>query len=110
MSYRTPFVTSYIYPPDRAAISHIVDVLQRWAIDVRVIDIPPTGSYAISGLVTATWPGAIPADNINELDDMLRAGGVAVRLAFAFAGESAEDQFVYVYEANEQATITRRPS
>jgi hypothetical protein len=92
MSYRNPFVTSLLYTSGREFIPQI-----QAALSVHFSGIERHGDY-FCGLHSRSYPGALVAEELEQLADSLRSNGVMCKFSIAFAGEEDEDNVLFKYD------------
>jgi hypothetical protein len=90
MSFRNPLTTSYLKDAD--AIANIRKALAEF---VQFND--ADNEHYVSGLHTATWPGALAGRDLQYMSDALQAAGVKCDFVIVFAGEQPEDQLIVRY-------------
>lgn len=92
MSYRNPFVTSFIYgatEDERAAIL---------AILASTFDAAHQHGEWFAGIHSRGYPGALMGEELEQLRDQLQQAGIQIPFTIAFAGESEPDQLIWHYE------------
>lgn len=93
MSYRNPFVTSYLRSASLYERELIGAVLRRHFTAVVSHD-----AYFFSGLHRRAFPGALQMEELEQLTEALRANEVKTPFCIVFAGEAEADQITFVYE------------
>jgi len=103
LSFRNPFVTSYLYPDfDDVMIDRLASLLrEQFDCADRVCPFRETDGSVNAGRVIVgkhhrTWPGALVAEELDQLKEKLAGSGIP-SFTLAFAGEDEEDRVLFVY-------------
>jgi hypothetical protein len=104
MSYRNPFITSVLSDPNMKDLLIILDK------QFTVLNNKDDGNRFVYGFHSRGYPGALIAEEIEELFENVKRSGIAFPFTLAFSGEDAADRLVIVFDGKKYSILNRKES